>query len=143
VLLSVQFACTVPREPVAERAPAAPPPAPAIRELTVTATAYNSTVAQTDAKPTIAAWGSELRSGMQIIAVSPDLEAQGLTRGAVVAIEGLEGEWVVADRMPSRRRLSIDVYMGDDVEGARAFGKRRVLVKWQPGPELAESRAAE
>jgi 3D (Asp-Asp-Asp) domain-containing protein len=141
----MQFGCTVPREPVAEPLPppAPPPAAPTIRELTVTATAYNSTVAQTDSSPTIAAWGRELRPGMQVIAVSPDLEGQGLRRGTLVVIEGLEGEWLVADRMPSHRRGSIDVYMGDDIAGARAFGKRSVVVKWQPDGELAELQAGE
>jgi len=98
--------------------------------MTVTATAYNSTPAQTDATPTLAAWGAELRPGMQIIAVSRDLELLGVGRGTRVRIEGLPGVWEVADRMPGHRRLAIDVYMGLDVAAARTFGKRRVRIEW-------------
>lgn len=124
------FACFTPRPPLATPRP--PPREPARQQLTVTATAYNSTVAQTDATPTLAAWGAELRPGMRVIAVSRDLEARGLGPGTLVRIEGLPGEWEVADRMPSHRRLAIDVYMGLDVAAAREFGKRRVRIEWLP-----------
>ena len=68
-------------------------------ELVVTATAYNSTVAQTDSDPFVSAHGVRLEPGMQIIAVSRDLESMGLTPSTRVQIEGLPGEWAVADRM--------------------------------------------
>lgn len=129
------FACFTPRPPLAvppEEPPHSRPREAPLHQLTVTATAYNSTVAQTDATPTLAAWGAELRPGMQIIAVSRDLEARGLGPGTRVRIEGLPGEWEVADRMPSHRRLSIDVYMGLDVAAAREFGKRRLRIEWLP-----------
>jgi len=107
-----------------------PIPRSARNELTVTATAYNSTVAQTDGDPTMTAHGVRLEPGMQVIAVSRDLESMGLTPGTRVRIEGLPGEWSVADRMARRWRRTIDVYMGLDVEGARRFGRRKVKMEW-------------
>ena len=100
------------------------------RELVVTATAYNSTRAQTDSTPSITAHGVRLKPGMRVIAVSRDLEAEGLRAGTRVRIEGLPGEWEVADRMPSHRRKAIDVYMGVDVSAARKFGRRQVTLRW-------------
>jgi len=144
--LWIGLACFTPRPPLAVPPPVPERPAPPLRQITVTATAYNSTVAQTDATPTLAAWGAQLRPGMRIIAVSRDLEIEGLGPGARVSIEGLPGEWEVADRMPSHRRLAIDVYMGLDVVAARAFGKRRVRIEWLPasagagGPANLEAR---
>jgi 3D (Asp-Asp-Asp) domain-containing protein len=113
-------------------ATAVPSPAPETRpnELVVTATAYNSTRAQTDSDPFMTAHGVRLEPGMQIIAISRDLEAMGLSPGTRVRIEGLPGEWAVADRMARRWKRKIDVYMGLDVEGARQFGRRRVKMSW-------------
>jgi FKBP-type peptidyl-prolyl cis-trans isomerase len=59
-------------QPGKERRPAA------TRALEVTATAYNATPGQTDAQPRRAAWGDLLAPGMRVVAVSPDLVAQGL-----------------------------------------------------------------
>lgn len=98
----------------------------------VTATAYNSLASQADRTPTIAAWGDKLEPGMKAIAVSRDLLAQGLTRGMRVKIEGLEGEYVVLDRMPSRWSKRIDIYMGEDVRAARNWGVREVQIRWTP-----------
>jgi 3D (Asp-Asp-Asp) domain-containing protein len=66
--------------------------------LTVVATAYNSTRAQTDAHPNHGAWGDRIEPGMKVIAVSPDLVKKGLERGTKVSIDKLEGEWIVLDR---------------------------------------------
>lgn len=100
------------------------------RTLVVTATAYNSTRAQTDERPNKGAWGDRIEPGMKIIAVSPDLVKQGLRRGVVVRIDGLEGEWTVLDRTPSRYRNRIDVYMGVDIAAAKAWGRRKVTLRW-------------
>lgn len=100
------------------------------RQIVVTATAYNSTVAQTDATPTVTAHGVNLEAGMQVIAISRDLEAMGLRPGTRVVIEGLPGEWTVADRMARRWRRRIDVYMGLDVARALRFGRREVNMTW-------------
>jgi 3D (Asp-Asp-Asp) domain-containing protein len=116
-----------------------PPAAPEPIRLAVTATAYNSVPAQTDSDPTITAHGVRLEPGMRVIAVSRDLEALGLKRGTRVRIEGLPGEWTVADRMARRWRHRIDVYMGLDVKRALEFGRREVDVQWL---STAPTRAA-
>jgi len=105
-------------------------PAPGARELEVTATAYNSVRAQTDGNPSITAYGIRLRPGMRVVAVSRDLEKLGLQKGARLRISGLDGEWTVGDRMHERWTRRIDVYMGLDVKAARAWGKRRVTIRW-------------
>jgi 3D (Asp-Asp-Asp) domain-containing protein len=121
-------------------APAPPPPASTLersaaparaeRSLVVAASAFNSLRGQTDASPAIGAWGDPLEPGMKAIAVSADLVELGLARGERVRIRGLEGEYVVADRMPSRWRRKIDIYMGEDVQAARRWGVREVEISW-------------
>ena len=105
-------------------------PAARVRELEVTATAFNSTRGQTDATPAITAFGLRLRPGMRVVAVSRDLEALGLTSGVRIRIEGLDGDWEVGDRMDERWTRKIDVYFGDDVAAAKRWGKRHVLIHW-------------
>ena len=104
---------------------------PRMRSVVVDATAYNSLPEQTGEDTTLSASGHRLAPGMRAIAVSPDLVPLGLVHGRKVRIEGLHGEWVVRDRMPARWKRRIDVYMGEDVEAARAFGRRRVRIHWQ------------
>ena len=100
------------------------------RELEVTATAYNSVVAQTNADPTLTAWGDRLKPGMKSIAVSRDLIELGLTHGVAVEIVGLEGSYIVRDKMAKRWRHKIDIYMGEDIQAARQWGKRQVTIRW-------------
>lgn len=102
----------------------------------VRASAYNSRPGQTDRTPSIGAWGDRLAPGMKAIAVSKDLLALGLGRGQRVRIRGLEGEYVVMDRMPSRWSQKIDIYMGVDVRAARNWGIREVEISWVPEEEL-------
>jgi len=104
------------------------------RELRVTATAYNSHPSQTRGDPNRAAWGDVLEPGMRAIAVSRDLIDLGLTHGTRVRIEGLEGEYLVMDKMAKRWKRRIDVYMGDDLEAARSWGRRDVRISWLPAP---------
>jgi len=104
---------------------------PRTRSVVVDATAYNSLPDQTGDDPTLSASGHRLTPGMRVVAVSPDLVPLGLIHGRKVRIEGLKGVWVVRDRMPARWKRRIDVYMGEDVEAAKAFGRRRVRVSWQ------------
>lgn len=136
-----------PREETAAESSALPgqEAAPRVRVLVVKASAYNSTYTQTDSTPSIGAWGDRLRPGMKVIAVSKDLFEMGLRRGQRVRIAGLEGEYIVLDRMPSRWRQKIDIYMGRDVRAARAWGIRDVEISWAPetGDELAESGPTE
>jgi 3D (Asp-Asp-Asp) domain-containing protein len=116
-----------PEEPRVE-----PRPAPRTeRTLEVTATAYNATPAQTSGDPNTGAWGHRLEPGMKAVAVSPDLLDLGLGPEREIRIEGVDGAWRVLDRMPARWSRRIDLFMGDDVEAARAWGKRRVRIHWE------------
>ena len=100
------------------------------RSLLVTATAYNSLRAQTAGDPTLTAWGDTLKPGMKAIAVSRDLIELGLGHRTVIRIEGLPGEYRVLDKMAKRWTKKIDIYMGEDVEAARNWGKRQVRISW-------------
>jgi 3D (Asp-Asp-Asp) domain-containing protein len=111
--------------------PSVPAPAPELRELQVSASAFNSVPAQTDAQPRLTASGERLRPGLRALAVSRDLERAGLVFGTTVEIEG-HGEWVVLDRMAQRWRRKIDLYMGDDEAAAKRFGERQVTIRWRP-----------
>jgi 3D (Asp-Asp-Asp) domain-containing protein len=98
--------------------------------LEVTATAYNSVRSQTHGDPELTAWGMRLEPGMKAIAVSRDLIDKGLTGGVEVKIEGMPGVYEVADKLHSRFTRRIDIYMGEDVEAAREWGKRKVTIYW-------------
>ena len=100
------------------------------RTLVVTATAYNSVPEQTDSDPNLAAWGDSLSPGMKVIAVSRDLIPVGLDRHTPVKIEGFTGVYVVLDKMNKRWEKRIDIYMGLDLEAARAWGSRQVEISW-------------
>lgn len=107
--------------------------ASAKRSHTVTATAYNLTVAQTDGSPRVGAWGDrldKLEPGVRAIAVSQDLVEKGLERNQRVRIDKLDGEFVVLDRMPSQWTSRIDIHM-DSVDEAREWGEQRVEVSWR------------
>ncbi|MCB1907550.1 MAG: lipoprotein [Rhodocyclaceae bacterium] len=100
------------------------------RRMTVTSTAYTSSVRETDRTPDLAAWGDRLKPGMKAIAVSRDLIAEGLGHGTEVRIEGLDGTYVVRDKMNRRWRRRIDIYMGRDRDAARDWGVREVEILW-------------
>jgi 3D (Asp-Asp-Asp) domain-containing protein len=68
---------------------------------------------------------------LSAVAVSDDLLDLGLVRGTRVRIEGLPGEFTVLDRMHSRWRRSIDIYMGKDIDAALNWGRRDVRIFWQ------------
>jgi 3D (Asp-Asp-Asp) domain-containing protein len=109
--------------------------------LAVTATAYNSVASQTNAKPNLSAWGDQLEPGMKAIAVSRDLIALGLTHGVEVTIEGLDGVYIVRDKMAKRWKKKIDVYMGTDVEAARRWGKKTITIRWKrSSPEQTQKQ---
>lgn len=96
----------------------------------VTATAYNSLVYQTDLNPNITAFGDSLQPGLKYIAVSRDLLKLGLKHNTPVIIGGLEGVFLVKDKMHSRWRNSIDIYMGEDVKRAKNWGRKRVCIDY-------------
>lgn len=101
------------------------------KRLQVTATAYTSHVAQTDSTPNIAAWGDRLKPGMKVIAVSRDLlNVYGLKHRQKVRIKGLEGQYLVLDKMNKRWRKKIDIYMGMNKKKAFRWGRRKVEINW-------------
>ena len=97
----------------------------------VKVSAYNSTRAQTDGLPTLAAWSDTLVPGMKAIAVSRDLITLGLDHNTPVKIEGLEGVFLVKDKMASRMRNKIDIYMGTDIEKAREWGTKTLKIQFR------------
>lgn len=100
------------------------------KSMIVTATAYNSIVAQTDGTPHIGACNkSIMSSGIKVIAVSPDLVDQGLGCGTKVKVHGL-GEFVVLDKMGDKWKRRIDIHMGKKVGKALAWGQRKVRITW-------------
>lgn len=103
-------------------------PKAAWQTLTVNATAYNSTSSQTVGNPTITAWGDTLKPGMKVIAVSRDLIRKGLDYNTPVRIEGLEGIFFVKDKMHHRWKNKIDIYMGEDVQKARNWGRKKISI---------------
>jgi 3D (Asp-Asp-Asp) domain-containing protein len=100
------------------------------RKLEVTATAYTSHKSQTLGNPRIAAWGDTLKPETNAIAVSRDLLDSGLTYGVKVKIKGLPGRYMVTDKMHSRWKKKIDIYMGEDIQKARNWGKKQVTITW-------------
>ena len=102
------------------------------QSLKVTATAYNSLPGQTRGDPALAAWGDQLEPGMKAIAVSRDLLELGLTHGVEVRIEGLSGRYRVLDKMAKRWQRKIDIYMGTNIQAARAWGRKTVRIHWIP-----------
>lgn len=110
--------------------------------LVLKATAYTSSVRETDSTPFVTATGARTRFG--IIAVSRDLLSSDLPYGSKVKIEDL-GEWgtgrgkgrfnnmlrdvvfVVEDTMHKRKRQQIDVWMPDRALALK-WGVRRVRI---------------
>ena len=98
------------------------------KALTVKVTAYNSLAYQTSSNPVIAAWGDSLKPGMKYIAVSRDLLKLGLVHNTPIKIEGLEGVYLVKDKMNRRWKNRIDLYMGVDVKKAKQWGVKRLKI---------------
>lgn len=94
--------------------------------LTVTASAYNSLGYQTEGDPNITAFGDTLEPGMKVIAVSRDLIRKGLDYNTPVKIEGMDGIFLVKDKMHFRWKNKIDIYMGKDVKKARNWGRKKL-----------------
>ena len=104
--------------------------------MEVTASAY--TMAEDETKKGnvgLAAWGDQLEPGMKAIAVSRDLIDKGLDHKTEVKIEGLDGTYIVRDKMNKRWKKKIDIFMGKDKQKAREWGKRTVTIHWTNEPE--------
>lgn len=98
--------------------------------IQVTATAYTSRPSETSGDPYMGAWNNRLTPGEQAIAVSRDLLELGLTDGVKVKLDGLPGLYTVKDKMNQRWTRRIDIYMGNDLERAREWGKQEVVLRW-------------
>lgn len=98
--------------------------------ICVTATAYNSIGYQTQGHPNITAWGDTLKPGMNAIAVSRDLLKLGLDHNSKVKIEGVDGIFLVKDKMHYRWRKRIDIYMGDSIQKAKKFGRKKINLSY-------------
>jgi len=102
------------------------------KTIQVTATAYNSLPEQTHPLHSdTAAWGDKLEPGMKALAVSRDLIKMGLTYKTKVKIEGLPGKYVVVDKMNKRWERRIDIYMGQNEDLAKNWGRRKVNITWR------------
>lgn len=99
--------------------------------MVVTASAYNSTVRQTSKNPNITAFGDSLKPGMKYIAVSRDLLRKGLKHDTPVIIEGFDDIFLIKDKMHYKWRNHIDIYMGEDIEAAREWGRRKVCIDYR------------
>ena len=99
--------------------------------VTVTASAYNSTLNQTSGNPQITAFGDTLKPGMRYIAVSRDLLRKGLKYNTPVLIEGFDGYFLVKDKMHSKWKNHIDLYMGVDVDSAKQWGRRKICIDYR------------
>lgn len=98
--------------------------------ICVTATAYNSVHYQTQNNPRITAWGDTLRPGMNAIAVSRDLLRMGLDHNSKIKIEGFDSIFLIKDKMHYRWRNRIDIYMGENVQKAREFGRKKINIAY-------------
>lgn len=107
--------------------------------LTVTASAFNSTRAQTGTgNPNLTAWGDTIEPGMKVLAVSRDLIAKGLDHNTEVIIEGMDGVFIVKDKMHNRWKNKIDIYMGEDIQKARQFGRKKVRIFYKSQRDTIE-----
>lgn len=99
--------------------------------MEVTATAYNSLAYQTSSEPNIGAFGDSLKPGMKCIAVSRNLLTLGFKHNTKVTIEGLDGIYLVKDKMNKRWKDRIDIYMGEDIKAAKAWGSKKVTIRYR------------
>lgn len=120
---------------------------PDYERMTVTATAYNSLVGQTDDTPCIAARGYDLcEANMENV-----IAANFLPMGAKILVPDLHGDQIftVVDRMNARyskyctgTECRMDFWMREHAD-ARAFGKQTVeiVILSEPDQQLAQKTA--
>jgi 3D (Asp-Asp-Asp) domain-containing protein len=101
------------------------------KTITVTATAYNSVASQTENHPEVGAWGDTLKPDMKVIAVSRDLVKMGLVYDTPVKIEGMEGTYLIKDKMHGRWTNRIDIFMGKDINKAKEWGRQKVVIHYR------------
>ena len=111
------------------------------KRLRVTATAYNSFPSQTSKiHPGITAWGDSLQPGMKIIAVSKDLIPLGLDYNTQVKIKGDTSIYLVKDKMHSKWKNRIDIYMGEDKEKALQWGRKKITIHYRVKRDSTEMK---
>lgn len=125
ILILVLFADRLSKRPLSEE-----PLSEKYNRIKVKATAYTSRPSETSGDPYLGAWNNRLTPGEKSIAVSRDLLKIGLKNGAEVEIKGLPGVYTVRDKMNKRWKRRIDIYMGNDLERAREWGKQEVVLRW-------------
>lgn len=91
-------------------------------EVTATVTAYNTVAWQTDSTPCISANGSNICGRSDTVACP-----RAIPFGTWVSINGHRYECV--DRTASKYDGRFDISFDKDVDGARAFGKQKLVVK--------------
>ncbi len=97
--------------------------------LELTVSAYNSVHWQTSKENSnLTAWGDTLKPGLKAIAVSRDLISRGFKHNTPVKIEGFDSIYLVKDKMHYRWSNKIDIYMGNNVQKARNFGRKKLKV---------------
>lgn len=104
--------------------------APESNTVTVTATAYVAGRGKRK-RPARGAWGDVLDPKEKTVAVSSDLLEMGLTRGARLRIEGMEGEFTVLDTTHPRLEKTIDIFFGQDRRAALQWGRRTLTISWE------------
>lgn len=94
----------------------------AIKTYTVSASAYSSSVDETDSSPFITAAGTYVRDGV--------VAANFLPIGTAIKIPSVYGDkvFVVEDRMNSRYNLNVDLWFPSK-ELAKQFGRKTVTIQ--------------
>jgi len=111
------------------------------KKLRVTATAYNSFPSQTSKiHPGITAWGDSIKPGMKIIAVSKDLIPLGLDYNTQVKIKGDTSIYLVKDKMHSKWKNRIDIYMGENKEKALKWGRKKITIQYRVKRDSTETK---
>lgn len=108
------------------------------KSIEVTATAYNSVESQTSNTPEIGAWGDSLLPKMKCIAVSRDLLNMGIKHNSRVKISGLQGIYLVKDKMNKKWKKKIDIFMGTNIQEAKEWGSQKVILQY----EISKSKNA-
>jgi 3D (Asp-Asp-Asp) domain-containing protein len=62
----------------------------------------------------------------------------GLSHNEEVKIDGLEGTYIVKDKMNKRWIKKIDIYMGLDEEAALEWGKKKVEIRYYKEESLKD-----
>ena len=94
-------------------------------KITRIVTAYNSVPWQTDDTPCIGAFGDDLC----VLHKVGDLScAADLEYGTKLWIPPFQNWCTVRDRMARKFKDRVDLFMGDDIEGAKKFGKQKLTL---------------